>query len=46
MLTVVLGESTMSKTQVELWYNRFKKGREDVVLVARARQQPIKILKQ
>ena len=24
------GESTMSRTQVQLWYNRFKEGREDV----------------
>ena len=29
-LTVAFGESTMSRTQVELWYNRFKEGREDV----------------
>ena len=29
MLTVVFGESTMSRTQVQL-YNRFKEGREDV----------------
>lgn len=30
MLTVAFGESTMSRTQVQLWYNRFKDGREDV----------------
>ena len=30
MLSVAFGESTMSRTQVQLWYNRFKKGREDV----------------
>ena len=24
-----LGKSTMSRTQVQLWYNRFKKGREE-----------------
>ena len=30
MLTVVFGESTMSRTQVQLWYNQFKEGREDV----------------
>ena len=30
MFTVALSESTMSRTQVQLWYNRFKKGREDV----------------
>ena len=29
-LTVAFGESTMSRTQVELWYNRFKERREDV----------------
>ena len=30
MLTVAFGDSTMSRTQVQLWYNRFKQGREDV----------------
>ena len=30
MLTVVFGESTISRTHVHLWYNRFKEGREDV----------------
>ena len=30
MLTVAFGESTTSWTQVQLWYNRFKEGREDV----------------
>ena len=30
MLTLAFGESTMSRTQVQLWYNRFKEGREDV----------------
>ena len=30
MLTVALGESTMSRTQVQLWYNRFKEVRENV----------------
>ena len=30
MLTVVFGKSTMRRTQVQLWYNRFKKGPEDV----------------
>ena len=29
MLTVAFGE-TMSRTQVQLWYNRFKEDREDV----------------
>ena len=28
MLSVEFGESTMSRTQVQLWYNRFKEGRE------------------
>ena len=52
MLTVVFGVSIMSRTQVQLWYNRFKEGREDfnrksmLVLIARARQQPMKTLKQ
>ena len=30
MLTVAFGESNMSRRQVQLWYNRFKEGREDV----------------
>ena len=30
MLTVTFGESTISRTQVQLWHNRFKEGREDV----------------
>ena len=30
MLTVTFGESTMSRTQVQLWYNWFKEGRECV----------------
>ena len=30
MLTVAFGASTMNRTQVQLWYNRFKDGREDV----------------
>ena len=30
MLTVAYSESTMSRTQVQLWYNQFKEGREDV----------------
>ena len=29
MLTEVFGKSTMSRTQAQLWYNRFKEGRED-----------------
>ena len=30
MLTVTFGESTISRTQVQLRYNRFKEGRKDV----------------
>ena len=30
MLTVAFGESTMSKTQVQLWYNQFKDISDDV----------------
>ena len=30
MLTVTFGESTMSITQVQLWYNLFKDGQEDI----------------
>ena len=30
LLTVAFDESTMSRTQVQLWYNRFKEGQEDV----------------
>ena len=50
MLTVTFGESTMSRIQVQLWCNWFKKCREyvnnDAFLVARARQWPMKTLKQ
>ena len=35
MLTVEFGKSTMSRPQVQLWYNRFKEGREDVTDDAR-----------
>ena len=35
MLTVVFDESTMSRTQVHLWYKRFKEGREVVNANAR-----------
>ena len=49
MLTVAFREYTMSRTQIQLWYNQFEKGREDVnaklVLVARARQHPIVTMK-
>ena len=30
MLIVAFDESTMSRTQVQLWYKQFKEGREDV----------------
>ena len=30
MFELLFGESTMSRTQGQLWYNRFKEGREDV----------------
>ena len=30
ILTVAFDESTTSRTQVQLWYNLFKEGREDV----------------
>ena len=30
MLAMAFGESIMSRKQVQLWYNRFKEGREDV----------------
>ena len=30
MLTMALDKSPVSRTQVQLWYNRFKEGREDV----------------
>ena len=35
VLTVAFGESTMGRTQVHLWYNRFNEGREDVNDAAR-----------
>ena len=47
-LTGAFGESIISRTQVQLWYNRFKEGRKDVNDDVRpgARQQPIKTLMQ
>ena len=30
MLIVAFGESTMRRTQVQLWYNRLKEGQENV----------------
>ena len=36
MLTVTFDKSTMSRKQVQLWYNRFKEGREDVKNGARS----------
>ena len=29
-MTAAFGEFTMSRTQVQLWFNRLKEGREDV----------------
>ena len=29
-MTIISSSSTMNRTQVQLWYNRFKKGGEDV----------------
>ena len=44
MLTVPFRMSTKSRTQVQLWYKRFKEDREDVN--DDARQQPMKTVKQ
>ena len=44
MFTVAFGVSIMSRTQIQLWYNGFREGREDVK--DDARQQPMKTLKQ
>ena len=44
MLTVAFGEATKTRTQIQLWYNPFKKGRE--ALVVQVRQQPMTTLKQ
>ena len=30
MLTAAFGESTMKRTQAQLWYSQFKENREDV----------------
>ena len=30
ILTVAFGEFTMSRTPVQLWYNRFKEDRKDI----------------
>ena len=30
MLTVTFGKSAMSRTKVQLWYNRFKEGRDEL----------------
>ena len=27
---MTFGKSTLSRTQIQLWYNRFKEGREDI----------------
>ena len=39
MLTVAFGESTMSRTQIQLWYNRFQEGRKAVNDDARPSRQ-------
>ena len=38
MLTVTFGESTKSRTQVQLLYNRFKENREDVKSISTANE--------
>ena len=45
MLTVNFSESTMSRTQAQLWYNRFKEGREDINDNARAGRPNIEAVK-
>ena len=45
MSTVSSDESTMSRPQVQLWYNRFKEGREYVKDDGRP-GRPMKTLKQ
>ena len=44
MFSVAFGESTMNRTQVQLWHNRFTEGRENVNDYGR-QQQPMKTLK-
>ena len=39
MLTMAVGECTMSRTQLQLWYNRFKEGREDFLLYEKMDQR-------
>ena len=34
MFTVTFGESTMSRTQIQFWYNRFKESRENINHIA------------
>ena len=47
ILIVAFGESTTNRTQLLLWYNRFKEGREDVNDDARpGRPSTMKTLKQ
>ena len=46
MLTVAFSDSTMSSIQVQLWYNRFKEGREYVNDDARPGRQSTSTLKQ
>ena len=42
ILTMAFGESTMSRTQDQMWYNWLKEGRED----ANVDDKPMKTLKQ
>ena len=46
MLTGAFGESIMSRTQVELWYNQFKAESMSMTMFVRALQQPKRTLKQ
>ena len=45
MLTVAFGESTMSRTQVQLWYDRFKEGREYANVNKMSKQWKIEAVK-
>ena len=45
MLTVEFVESTMNRTQVQLWYSRFKESQEDVNDDARSIGENIQAVK-
>ena len=45
MLTVTFGWSTTSRTQVQLWYNQFMEGREDINDDARPGNENIEAVK-